>query len=227
AALDDALDESVCAVVLEPVQGEGGVWPCTGEYLAAARRLCDERGALLILDEVQTGCFRTGHAFAHHGFEVEPDIMTLAKALANGLPIGAIVARPEVADAFQPGDHGSTFGGGPVVCAAGRATLASLAAEKLGANAEVTGAYLQKGLETLAAHTGAISDVRGLGLMAGVTLTHPVAAEVAATALGRGLLLNNIGADTLRFLPPLVCGTSEVDTLLSTLTAIFEEVSPS
>lgn len=226
-ALSAAVDDSVVAVLLEPVQGEGGVWPCTAEYLESARRICDERDALLMFDEVQSGCYRTGPAFAYQGYGVMPDAIALAKSLANGLPIGAVVARADVADAFVPGDHGSTFGGGPVICAAGRATLQALASERRGANAETVGAYLRSGLESLARKTGALGEVRGAGLMIGATLTRPVAAEVARVALERGLVLNNIGADILRFLPPLVCGTDEVDTLLSVLDGILSEVDPS
>ena len=223
-ALDDAVDEGVCAVLLEPVQGEGGVWPCTTEYLQAAKRLCSERSALLILDEVQTGCFRTGQPFAFQTYGVTPDVMTLAKSLANGLPIGAIVARADVADAFGPGDHGSTFGGGPVICAAGRATLCALEDEQLGANAVSSGAYLTEGLESLAARTGAVTDVRSMGLMVGVSLSRPVAAKASAIALERGLVINNIGDEILRFLPPLVCTSSEIDTLLSALEEILAEL---
>ena len=223
-ALEAAVDDETCAVLLEPVQGEGGVWPCTLEYLAAARRLCDENGALLMLDEVQTGCYRTGPALAYEGYAVKPDVIALAKSLANGLPIGAIVARAEVADAFAPGDHGSTFGGGPVICAAARATLAALADENLGANAETVGAFLVAGLENLASKTGAIADVRGRGLMIGVSLARPVGAAVAAQALRQGLVINNIGEDILRFLPPLVCTSGEIDTLLGVLEDIFAGV---
>ncbi len=122
-------------MLLEVVQGEGGVWPLSAEYLAAARSICDAHGCLLIIDEIQTGFFRTGPAFAHQAFDITPDVITVAKALANGLPIGGIVARDEVAAALKPGDHGSTFGGGPAICAAGRATIAALVAESLGANA--------------------------------------------------------------------------------------------
>jgi acetylornithine/N-succinyldiaminopimelate aminotransferase len=224
AALDAALDESVCAVLLEPIQGEGGVWPCTPEYLAAARRLCDERGALLVLDEVQTGCYRTGPVFAHQGLGIEPDIMTLAKSLANGLPIGATVAHEEVADAFVPGDHGSTFGGGPVVCAAALATLCALEDEDLGANAVAAGAYLQDALSKLGEATGAIKEVRGAGLMVGISLSAPVATTLAAKALDAGLVVNSIGEDILRFLPPLVCTSAEIDTLLRTLEEILAGV---
>jgi len=224
-ALDTAVDESVAAVLLEVVQGEGGVWPLSAEYLAAARRICDERGALLMVDEVQTGFFRTGPAFAHQAFGLSPDVVTVAKAMANGLPIGAIVARAEVAEAFKPGDHGSTFGGGPLVCAAGRATVAALESERLGENADAMGGYLKAGLVALAETTGAVTDVRGAGLMAGVSLARPVAAEVANEALSRGLVINSIGSDILRFLPPLVCGKPEIDTLLATLSDILTETA--
>lgn len=224
-ALDEALDDTVAGVMLEVVQGEGGVWAATPEYLEAAQRLCRERGALLMLDEVQTGFFRTGPAFAHQAFGLTPDVVTLAKAMANGLPVGAVVARDEVAAAFQRGDHGSTFGGGPLVCAAGRATIAALESEHLGANSIVSGELLRDGLRSLAEKTGAITDVRGAGLMVGASLASPVAAQVAEKGLVRGLVLNNIGTDILRFLPPLVCGKPEIDTLLGTLTDILEEVA--
>ena len=225
AALDAALDDTVAAVLLEVVQGEGGVWPLSAEYLAAARELTIERGCLLMLDEVQTGFFRTGPAFAHQAFGIDPDVITIAKALGNGLPIGGILATDTVAAALVPGDHGSTFGGGPAICAAARATLAALIAEELGANAVAAGAYLQAGLESLAEQSGAITDVRGAGLMVGVSLAEPIAADIATIALDRGIVLNNIGTNILRFLPPLVCGKPEIDTLLSTLSDILGEVS--
>lgn len=227
AALEAAVDDSVAAVMIEVVQGEGGVWPLSAEYLSAARRICDESRALLIADEVQTGFYRTGPAFAHQAFGVVPDVVTVAKALGNGLPIGGFLARGAAAEALQPGDHGSTFGGGPAVCAAARAVLAQLAAQRLGENALESGAYLRDGLKRLAEETGAISDIRGAGLMVGVTLVRPLAAQIASTGLERGLVLNNIGTDILRFLPPLVCGKPEIDTLLSTMTHILAETSAS
>lgn len=224
-ALAAAVDGSVAAVLLEVVQGEGGVWPLSAEYMAAARSICDVHDCLLIIDEIQTGFFRTGPAFAFQGFGIEPDVITVAKALANGLPIGGIVARDDVAAALQPGDHGSTFGGGPAICAAGRATIASLIAENVGENAVHSGEYLRAGLRALAETTGAITDVRGAGLMVGASLARPIAAEVGEKALGRGIVLNTIGTDILRFLPPLVCGKPEIDTLLSTLSDILAESS--
>ena len=224
-ALDEALDDSVAALLLEIVQGEGGVWEADASYLAEAERLCRERGILFMLDEVQTGFYRTGPAFAHQTYGLSPDVVTLAKAMANGLPVGAVVARDEVAAAFRPGDHGSTFGGGPVVCAAGRATLAALEAEELGENARRSGEYLRSGLRELGQRTGHVADVRGAGLMCGCTLMGAEASDIAARLLGRGLVVNHIGADILRFLPPLVCGTPEIDTLLSSLGQVLEEVA--
>ncbi|MRR11165.1 aminotransferase class III-fold pyridoxal phosphate-dependent enzyme, partial [bacterium] len=210
---------TVCAVMLEPVQGEGGVYPCDPEYLRAVRALCDEREVLLIFDEVQCGLYRTGPVFAHQAYGVRPDIMTLAKSLANGLPVGAIVAIDDVAASFVPGDHGSTFAGGPVVCAAARASLAALASEGLGANAIAVGAYLKDGLEALARDTGLVTTVRGVGLMAAIDLGEPVAARIVSSALESGIILNNTTADTIRFLPPLVCTTIEIDALLEFLHA--------
>jgi len=225
AALAAAVDGSVAAVLLEVVQGEGGVWPLSAEYLSAARSICDVHGCLLMLDEIQTGFFRTGPAFAHQAFGITPDVITVAKALANGLPVGGFVARDAVAAALKPGDHGSTFGGGPAICAAGRATIAALIDEDLGSNALASGAYLQDGLWALAETTGAITDVRGAGLMVGVTLVEPIAAEVGTISLERGIVLNTIGTNILRFLPPLVCGKPEIDTLLDTLSDILGELS--
>lgn len=224
AALEAHLDETVCAVMLEVIQGEGGVYPCDEEYLGAVRRLCDERGALLMLDEVQTGFWRTGEAaFAHQAYGVEPDVVALAKAMANGLPAGAVMAHGDAAEVFSPGDHGSTFGGGPVICAAARATVAALADAGLGAHSQQMGAHLRSGLEELARATGAISDVRGRGLMVAAQFKQPIAAELTAAALGHGLVLNNIGTDIVRFLPPLVCGGTEIDTLLDVMSELMED----
>lgn len=223
-ALGAAVTGEVCAVMLEPVQGEGGVFPCTEEYLTGARALCNERGALLILDEVQTGFFRTGPAFAWQGYGVEPDVFTLAKGIANGLPMGALVARDDVASAFVLGDHGSTFGGGPVLAAAARATIAGLEAERCGECAEASGAYLRDGLTAIGAATGVITEVRGRGLMVGVTLAAPRAQEIASRVLEEGIVVNAVGDSVLRFLPPLVCSTSEIDTLLSVLSLAFGEM---
>jgi acetylornithine/N-succinyldiaminopimelate aminotransferase len=224
AALDSAVTADTCAVLLEPVQGEGGVYACDPGYLEAARALCDERGVLLMFDEVQTGLYRTGPVFAHHAYGVRPDVMCLAKSLANGLPIGAVVAHGEAADAFSPGDHGSTFGGGPVVCAAARACLTALAGERLGANARESGSHLRSRLTALGEDTGAVAEVRGVGLMNAVELARPVAVDAAAALLSRGLVVNSIGTSVLRMLPPLVCGKPEIDTLIDALYEVLAEV---
>jgi len=219
--LEDTVDEDVCAVLLEPVQGEGGVFLCDPEYLVAVRALCDRRGVLLIFDEVQCGIYRTGPVFAHQTSGIRPHIMTLAKALGNGLPIGAVVADDSVALAFEIGDHGSTFGGGPVVCAAARATLDALHEENLGNNAATLGTVLHKGLVDLMARTGEIVDVRHSGLMLAADLKRPIAVEVVARALSDGLVLNNTSPNTLRFLPPLSCESAEIDVLLDYLERIL------
>ena len=221
-ALEASVDARTCAVLLEPVQGEGGVYPCDPTYLKAVRRLCDERDMLLIFDEVQTGLWRCGSGFAWENWGVRPDVAYLAKSLANGLPAGAVIAREEVADAFTPGDHGSTFGGGPLIAAAARACLRALKDERLGENAVTVGEYLRERLRDFARETGAVADVRGVGLMNALEFSGPVAPAVADAARGKGLVLNSIGPNILRILPPLVCTTAEVDTLL----AILYEVTP-
>ncbi len=217
AAMDAAVTADTCAVMLEPVQGEGGVFPCDPAYLTAVRALCTERDVLLVLDEVQTGFYRTGPVFAHQAYGVVPDIMCLAKALANGLPMGAVVASDEVAAAFAPGDHGTTFGGGPVLCAAGRACVSAMAEEGLGENSIEIGEYLRGRLQALAEETGAVTEVRGAGLMNAVQLRDPVAQTMAASLLESGLVVNAVGTGILRMLPPLVCGRPEVDTLVDAL----------
>lgn len=223
-ALASELDGTVCAVMLEVIQGEGGVYSCDHEYLKDVRRLCDEHEVLLVFDEVQTGFWRTGETpFAHQAHGVKPDVVALAKALANGLPAGAVMAMGTAAEALTPGDHGSTFGGGPVICAAARATIAALRDEELGSRCARDGAYLRSGLTELAHRTGAISEVRGHGLMVAAHLTAPIAAELVSKGLERGLVLNNIGADIMRFLPPLVCGKAEIDTLLDGLSELIED----
>jgi acetylornithine/succinyldiaminopimelate/putrescine aminotransferase len=221
-ALEAAITAETCAVLLEPIQGEAGVFPALPAYLADVRELCDDRGVLLMYDEVQTGINRTGRMFGWEHSGVKPGVMTLAKSLANGLPIGAVVAREEVADAFKRGDHGSTFGGGPVACAAALATLDAHEREGLAANATRVGGYFKAALNQLAADTGAITDVRGEGLMLGITLEEARAQDLAAAALQRGMVVNAVGTHILRFLPPLTCGTAEVDALLAVLHAILD-----
>jgi acetylornithine/N-succinyldiaminopimelate aminotransferase len=208
ADLRAAVDDDVCAILLEPIQGEGGVVVPDDGYLPAVRDLCDERGLLLILDEVQTGMGRTGRWFGYEHSGVTPDIMTLAKALASGVPIGACVAKDEVASAFEPGDHASTFGGNYLACAAAIATVQVMEDEGLVENAERMGALLQEKLRGLG---GIVTGTRGKGLLVAALLREPKAAEIALACRDRGLLLNAVAEDKLRFAPPLVIGPAEVD----------------
>ncbi len=219
-ALSAAVDNTTCAVLLEVVQGESGVWPATAEYLAAARRLCDEHGALLVFDEVQTGLGRTGKLFAFEHFDIRPDIFTLAKSLAGGFPIGAVLARDDVAAAFSPGDHGSTFGGGPAVCAAALAALDKLEDGKLIEGSVALGELLRARLNSLA---GKVAEVRGLGLMVGVTLKTGHARETVRAMLGKGFIINNVGDNILRFLPPLIITEDEIDAMAGALAECLEE----
>jgi predicted acetylornithine/succinylornithine family transaminase len=205
--LADAIDPSVAAVLLEPVQGEGGVHPATAEYFAGVRALCDERGVLFMVDEVQTGLGRTGRWFAHQHFGVTPDVMTLAKALGNGMPIGACWARAGVADVFEPGDHATTFGGQPLASAAATAVLSVMEREDVPARAERAGARLAERLGAL----DGVADVRGLGLLLGVELADRDAREVAAQLLARGLVVNAVTPTALRLTPSLLVSDDEID----------------
>jgi predicted acetylornithine/succinylornithine family transaminase len=207
-ALDAALDpDVVAAVLLEPVQGEGGVQPATAEFLQGVRRLCDERGVLLILDEVQTGLGRTGRWFGFQHFGVQPDVITMAKALGNGVPIGACWARGEVADAFQPGDHATTFGGQPLATSAARAVLRVMQEEDVPARATRAGARLRDALEAVPG----VASVRGLGLLLGVELTAGEAKSVAARLLDDGLVVNPVSDTALRLAPSLLVTDEELD----------------
>jgi predicted acetylornithine/succinylornithine family transaminase len=214
AALEAALDgETVAAVLLEPLQGEGGVMVPSSDYLGAVRSLCTERNALLMLDEVQTGLGRTGHWFAFLAHGLEPDVVTMAKALGNGMPIGACWARAEVAAAFGPGDHGSTFSGQPLALAAVRATLAVMEAEDVCGRARHQGARLAAGLAALPG----VSSVRGAGLLLAAQLDSSIAPEVSARALAEGLLVNAVRPDAVRLAPPLLVSGAEVDAALAIL----------
>jgi len=217
-----AADGQVCAVMLEPIQAEGGVVVPDDEYLPAVRELCDELGILLILDEVQTG--RTGRWFAYEHYGIEPDIMTLAKALGSGVPIGACLAREEVAQAFEPGDHASTFGGNYLACAAALATIEVMETEGLVQRAGRVGEYLLQRLRDMAAGGGLICGARGRGLLVAALLSQPRAKEIEAACRGRGLLLNAVAEDKLRMAPPLVISEAEVDEALGVLEQVLGEI---
>ncbi len=221
-ALDKALDaDTVAAVLLEPLQGEGGVVVPSSDYLGAVRALCTERNALLMLDEVQTGLGRTGHWFAFQAQGLEPDVVTMAKALGNGMPVGACWARAEVAAAFGPGDHGSTFGGQPLALAAVKATLAVMEAEDVPRRARDRGARLRAGMARL---PGVVS-VRGAGLLLAAQLDAPVAKAAADRALAQGLLVNPVRPDAIRVAPPLLVRDDEIDAALRILGAALDGVA--
>ncbi|MFA5889410.1 MAG: acetylornithine transaminase [Actinomycetota bacterium] len=217
AALDAAVGDETSAILLEVVQGEGGVRALTPEYLGAAREISRERGVALVFDEVQTGLGRTGRWFAFQRHDIVPDIVTLAKALGAGLPIGACVAREEVAAAFGPGDHATTFGGGPVPCAAALAVLDVIEAEGLVEAAERMGARLMDGLRALAGQHDGIESVRGVGLLVAVELRGDWAADIVRLALERGLVVNNVQPNAIRLAPPLVVTSDEIDRAVQAL----------
>ncbi len=219
-ALQAALDPSVGAVMLEPLQGEGGIICPDPGYLPAVRRLCDQTGTLLILDEVQTGMGRTGKLFAHEHDGIVPDIMTLAKALGNGLPIGAMLAREGVAEAFGPGAHATTFGGTPIMAAGALAVVRTMEAEDIVGQAAKTGAYFKARLEELKDRHVRIKEVRGRGLLLGLRLRGE-GAPVVRACLERGFIINCVQGDVLRFAPPLIIAPREIDALIECLDAIF------
>jgi predicted acetylornithine/succinylornithine family transaminase len=211
-ALDAAVDPGTAAVLMEPVLGEGGVLPLDPSFVTAARRLCDERGALLILDEVQTGVGRCGSWYAFQQLGVQPDVVTSAKALAGGLPIGATVAREEVE--FGPGEHASTFGGGPVVCAAALAVLDVIEEEGLLENARKQGERLLAGLNDAVSSAGLEEPARGLGLLAGAPVGSRRARAVVEGLMARGFLATEAGPDVVRATPPLTVDTAAVDAFI-------------
>ncbi len=218
AALDGVLGgPAMAGVLLEPIQGEGGVVVPSSDYLAGVRDLCRQRGVLLILDEIQTGLGRTGEWFAFHAAHLEPDVVTVAKALGNGMPVGACWARAEVAAAFVPGDHGSTFGGQPLAMSAARATLAVLEQEDAPARARVAGTRLRAGLEKLPG----VVHVRGEGLLMAVVLVDRFAVPACQRALETGLVINAPAPDVLRFAPSLLVSDAQIDQALATLGAVL------
>ena len=220
AALEAAIDPTVAAVLLEPIQGEGGVHPATAEYFEGVRRLCDERGLLMIVDEIQTGLGRTGEWFGFQHFGVEPDVVTMAKALGNGMPIGACWAKRDVAAVFQPGDHGTTYGGQPLAASAARATLEILERINAPQLAERAGAAFRHLLETIEG----VVQVRGLGLLLAAELAVGIDAKVVASdLLQRGLIVNAVSPTSLRFAPPLIVSESEIAQAVDLLSAVLAD----
>jgi acetylornithine/N-succinyldiaminopimelate aminotransferase len=221
AALDRNWDDSVCAVFMEPIQGEGGIKVPDQAYLKEVKKRCQERRALLILDEVQTGLGRTGTLFCHEQFEAHPDIMTLAKALGNGLPIGALLATDEVAVAFQPGTHAATFGGNPLVTAVARTVLSLILEEGFLPRVRKIGAYFQDQLQGLKKKFPQVLDVRGRGLLLGIALDQP-GKPIVDACFQKGFLINCTQDTILRFAPPLIVEQEEIDALIKVLRELLE-----
>lgn len=220
-ALTNAFSEEVCAVLLEPIQGEGGVNEASAEYLQTVRDLCDEYGALMILDEVQTGMGRTGRWFGYQHYEIVPDIITLAKALGGGVAIGAMIARPEIAASLVPGTHASTFGGNPLACAASIATIEAIEQEKLLDNAVRMGQYAVEKLNQLKQQFPIIRGLRGKGLMIGIELTQP-GSNIVSKCLEKGLRINCTQNNILRFMPSMTITQQQLDQAIGILREVLE-----
>jgi acetylornithine/succinyldiaminopimelate/putrescine aminotransferase len=224
-AAERAISDQTAAVLVEPIQGEGGINVPSDDYLPGLRKLCDERGSLLILDEVQTGFGRTGEWFACEHWGVAPDVMTMAKALGGGFPIGCMGARSEVMGSFSPGNHASTFGGNPLACAAAKAVIQTMKKLKLPQRAAKVGGYFKKRLEELAGRHEHIRDVRGKGLLLGVELPSKDHADrTVSKCVERGFLINVIADKVLRLTPPLVVERHHIDALVEALDQILKEL---
>ncbi len=220
-ALKEKISDSTCAVMLEPIQGEGGVRCPAPGYLESVREVCDKAGILLIFDEIQTGIGRTGKLFAYENFNVEPDIMTLAKALGNGLPIGAMLAKEDVAAAFSPGSHASTFGGTPIITAAALETLKVFEEEDIVEKCRQQGEYFKERLLWLKQRHEIVEDVRGMGLLLGMKIKKD-GRPIVNLCMEKGFLINCIQENILRFIPPLIIGRDEIDALVACLDEVLE-----
>jgi acetylornithine/LysW-gamma-L-lysine aminotransferase len=214
--VEKAVNEETGAIIVEPIQGESGINKPPDDFLPALRELCNDKNILLIADEIQTGLGRTGRIFACEHFGVEPDIICLAKALANGLPIGATIAREEIMSSLSIGDHSSTFGGNPLVCAAAKATLDVIVHENLPERAEKSGKYLLDKLSHIGDESRIVREVRGLGLMIGIELRFDVL-NILMNSMSRGVLFLDAGRNVIRLLPPLIINNEELDRIVSVL----------
>ena len=222
-AVRDAIDSKTCAILIEPIQGEGGV-NCPSEgYLRALREICDEKGILLIFDEVQVGMGRTGKLFAYEHYGIVPDILTLAKSLAGGVPIGALLIKKEISDGFKPGDHASTFGGNPLATAAGVAALTAVLEEGMLENCRNVGGYFLSRLGEMKKKFPFIKEVRGKGLILGMELSMD-GGSIVKEMMQRGFLINCTMGNVLRFLPPLIVTKKEVDEMLEVLEGVLKEI---
>lgn len=221
-ALEEAISEHTCGIMLEPIQGEGGVKIPDDEYLSKVRKICDDRGLLMILDEVQVAMGRTGTLFAYEQYNVRPDIVTLAKAVGNGFPVGVMMATNNVASAFQPGNHASTFGGNPLAMAASLATIDTIMNEGVLDNVKKIGSYIMKRLHELKNKCPVIKDIRGRGLIIGVELTIE-GAHIVKECMDRGVLINCTGGNVLRFVPPLIITEEDVDVVVDVLGEVLKK----
>jgi predicted acetylornithine/succinylornithine family transaminase len=215
-ALSDAITDKTCGVMLEPIQGEGGVKIPDDKYLALVRKICDEKGILMILDEIQVGMGRTGILFAYEYYKVKPDIVTLAKAVGNGFPIGVMMATDRVASAFQPGSHASTFGGNPLAMAAALATLETIMKDGILENVRKVGSYFIKKLHELKSRSSIVKEIRGRGLIIGVEISIE-GPQIVGACMDRGLLINCTGGNVLRFVPPLTITEKDVNVAIAIL----------
>ncbi len=219
--VEKAIDDDTCGIMLEPIQGEGGINVADQEYMKQLRKICDEREILLILDEVQSGMGRTGRYFAYQHYDIDPDIMTLAKSLGNGTAIGAMEAKPEVAKSLVPGTHASTFGGNPLACAAAVAVFETIQSENLLNNAVEMGKYASDQISGIARELSCIANVRGIGLMIGIELTIP-ASDAVKKCMDAGLLLNCTHENVIRFMPPLNVQKEHIDEGLNILKSVLK-----
>jgi acetylornithine/N-succinyldiaminopimelate aminotransferase len=221
-ALESAFSDEVAAVMIEPIQGEGGINIASAEYMSAIRQLCDQNGAVMILDEVQTGIGRTGKWFAYQHYDVEPDMITMAKTLGGGVAIGAMMAKTEIAEVFKPGKHASTFGGNPLACAAAIAVVETIEEENLLQNAVDMGNYTKEKLEQLKAKHAVIDHIRGVGLMIGIQLKGP-GVQIVDKCLEKGLRINCTHDTVLRFMPPMIVTKEQIDTAIEILDSVLSE----
>ena len=218
------INDKTCAIIMETIQGEGGIYPAAKEFLEGVRKLCDEHDMLLILDEIQCGMGRSGHMFAWQGYGIKPDVMTTAKALGNGLPVGAFLAWGKAAQAMGPGDHGTTYGGNPLVTAGARAVLDIFGKRDIPGHAAKIGAYLKEQLKGLAEECDLVKERRGVGLIQGLEFTCPVGPIVTEALLKQKLVLISAGSNVIRFVPPLIIEKEDVDEMMKRLRAAVEAV---
>ncbi|MFW6287515.1 MAG: aspartate aminotransferase family protein [bacterium] len=226
AAMKEAVTEETAAIMLEPIQGEGGIYPADEDYLVGIRELCDKNGILLIFDEIQCGMGRSGSLFAYQEYGVEPDILTLAKALGGGIPIGVFMAKAEVADTFEAGDHGTTFGGNPLATRAASTVLDIMLEDGFLSGVKEKSRYFQNNLNKLVEKYDEVIEVRGMGLMLALHLSDELSAkEITMKLFEKGFLINAVKEHTLRFLPPLIIGEKDIDKIISALDDILSGLS--